>query len=103
MSQITETVEMLDSFIKQVDNFKGKIQDIENQINSFDRSALLEIEHNLEKAIQQKEDQNQKIITFENDITQVRSKITKLLMDIESKLQKFSNTRYIVEKSLKIN
>ncbi len=103
MSQITETIEMLDSFIKQVDNFKGKIQNIENQINSFDRHKLLEIEQTLEKAIQQKEDQNQKIITFENDMIQVRSKIPELLMDIESKLQKFSNTRYIVEKNLKIN
>ncbi len=98
MSQITETIEMLDSFIKQVNNFKENIQNIENQINSFDRHELLEIEHNLEKTIQQKEDQNQKIIAFENDITQVRSKIPKLLMDIESKLRKFSNTRYIVEK-----
>ena len=98
MSQITETIEMIDLFIKQVDDFKGKIQNIENQINSFDIHALSEIEHNLEKTIQQKKDKNQKIIAFEKDITQVRSKIPELLMDVESKLQKFSNTRYVVEK-----
>lgn len=98
MSQITETIEMLDLFIKQADDFRGKIQSIENQINKFDRSKLMEFEHNLEKTIHEKEDQDQKIIAFEQDMSQINSQIPEFLEVVESKLRKFSNILYTVEK-----
>lgn len=98
MFLITETIESLDSFIKQIDDYGRKIKNIENQINKFDRSELLKFEQDLEKILHEKEDYGQKIIAFESDITQIHSKIPEFLMDAESKLRQFSNIQYTVEK-----
>jgi chromosome segregation ATPase len=99
MVQITETVEMLDSFITQVEEFKQKVNDIKNQLNKFDRKDLIELEKELEKTSKEKEDHDQKISVFENELRQSRLQIPVLLTTMESKLQQFTNTQYDLKKS----
>ena len=94
MSQITETTEMLDSFIHIIDEYLEKIHNVENQINEFDRSGLAKLEHDLEKIQNNKDDDEQKIVTFENELNQTKLRIPNLLSSLEDKLKKFSSTDY---------
>ncbi|PIW32380.1 MAG: hypothetical protein COW27_04360 [Nitrosopumilales archaeon CG15_BIG_FIL_POST_REV_8_21_14_020_37_12] len=98
MDHITETVEMIDSFTRQVDEFKEKVRRIEDQMNQFDRTALNKFEKNLEKALHEKEECRQKIISFTNEADEIRSKIPSILDDIESKLRQFSSVQYTLVK-----
>lgn len=93
-TQITETIEMLDSFIKIVDDFKQRLEKIKAQIHDFDRSQIEHLEKDLEKSVHEKEDAQQKISTFEEEIKQIQSDIPHMLSDIESKLRKFSSVQY---------
>jgi chromosome segregation ATPase len=98
MTQITETVELIDSFIKQIDGFKKKIQSIKNKMNEFDTNTINKLQNNLEKTLDEKEEHDIKITTFENEINQTRSKIPTLLSEIESKLRNFSSVQYTLVK-----
>lgn len=97
-SQITETVEMLDSFIKLINDYRKKLQTIKDQINDFDKSALDKLKKDLEKLMREKDDDQQKITTFENEIVQIRSNTPDLLSSLESKLRTFSNVQYTLAK-----
>ena len=99
MIQITETVEMLDSFIKQVDEFQNKVQNIKQQMDEFDRSKLLNLENDFEKASQEKYDNDQKILSFENEIKTTSLKIPQIFSSLESKLRQFSSTKYTLKSS----
>jgi hypothetical protein len=98
MSQITETVEMLDFFIHNVDEFKGKIQNIENKMSQFERSELNKLEKDLEKTLDQKMQNEQKIITFENELKEFSTKTPYLINELESKLRIISNIQYTIVK-----
>ncbi len=98
MSQITETVEMLDFFIHNVDEFKGKVQNIQNKMSQFERSELNKLEKDLEKTLDQKTQNEQKIITFENEMKEFSTKIPYLINELESKLRMISNIQYTITK-----
>lgn len=98
MSQITETVEMLDFFIHNVDEFKGKVQNIQNKMSQFERSELNKLEKDLEKTLDQKTQNEQKIITFENEMKEFSTKIPYLINELESKLRIISNIQYTIAK-----
>ena len=99
MMQITETIEMLDSFIKQVDILREKIQNIESQMNEFDRGDLLKFEKELQKKFQEKDEQIQKLVAFENQIIQIHSQISKHKSLLETTLRQFTNIQYTIKKS----
>lgn len=98
MSQITETVEILDFFIHNVDEFKGKVQNIQNKMSQFERSELNKLEKDLEKTLDQKTQNEQKIITFENEMKEFSTKIPYLINELESKLRIISNIQYTIAK-----
>lgn len=98
MSQITETVEILDSLIHKVEEFKEEIKNIENKISQFDNSQINKLEKDLQRALDEKIENEQKIIVLENDINEIITKIPLLTDDLESKLIKISNTQYTIIK-----
>src|SRR3989338_4477147 len=95
-SQITETEEALDGFIKQVNDFVDKRQNIQDQMLAFEPDELSALMRDLNNALSDKDDYELKIKTLQAEINEDRPNIPKLITDIEIKLKKFSNTVYTV-------
>ena len=95
-SQITETEEALDGFIKQVTEFIDKRKNIQDQMIALESNELSDLTSDLKNALSDKEDSKSKIKTFQDEINESHSNIPKLISNIEVKLRKFSNTAYTV-------
>ena len=95
-SQITETEEALDGFIKQVTEFVDKRKNIQDQMIALESNELSDLTRDLKSALSDKEDSKLKIKTFQDEITESHSNIPKLISNIEVKLRKFSNTAYTI-------
>ena len=95
-SQITETEEALDGFIKQVNDFVDKRQNIQNQMVALEPSELSDLTRHLKSALSDKGDCELKIKTLQSEINEDRSNIPKLITDIEAKLRTFSNVVYVI-------
>lgn len=95
-SQITETEEALDGFIKQVTDFVDKKQNIQNQMVTLEPDKLSDLTRDLKNALSNKEDSELKIKTFQAEINEDHSSIKKLISDVEVKLRTFSNTVYTI-------
>ena len=95
-SQITETEEALDGFIKQVTAFVDKRQNIKDQMIALESNELSDLTSDLKNALSDKENSKLKIKTFQDEINESHSNIPKLISDIEVKLRKFSNTVYTI-------
>jgi len=96
LSQITETEEALDGFVKQISEYSEKHEKMKNDLNSLNPDELVSSEHELAKNISFKEDSQLKSETFQGEIDEIDSKIPKLVSEIEAKLRQFSNTKYTV-------
>lgn len=95
-SQITETEEALDGFIKQVNDFTEKRKNIQNQIIALESAELSVLARDLKNALSDKEDCILKIKTIQDEISEANSTIPKLISKIESKLGIFSSTVYTI-------
>jgi hypothetical protein len=95
-SQITETEEALDGFIKQVTAFVDKRQNIQDQMIVLESDELSDLASDLKNALSDKENSELKIKIFQDEINESHSNILKLISDIEVKLRKFSNTVYTI-------
>ncbi|MEK6866313.1 MAG: exonuclease SbcC [Thermoproteota archaeon] len=95
-SQITETEEGLDGFIKQVNDFVDTKQNIQNQMLALEPDKLSDLTRDLKNALSNKEDSELKIKTFQAEINEDHSSIKKLISDVEVKLRSFSNTVYTI-------
>jgi len=96
LSQITETEETLDGFVKQILEYSEKHEKIKNDLNSHNSKELVSLKHELVKNTSFKEDSQLKSETFQDEINQIDSKIPQLVSEIEEKLRRFSNTKYTV-------
>ena len=95
-SQITETEEALDGFIKQVSDFVDKKQNIENQMLALEPDKLSDLTRDLKNALSNREDSELKIKMFQAEINEDHSSIKKLISDVEVKLRTFSNAVYTI-------
>lgn len=95
-SQITETEEALDGFIKQVNEFVDKRKNIQDQMIALESNELSDLTSDLKNALSDKEDSKLKIKIFQDEINESHSNIPKLISNIEVKLRKFSNTAYTI-------
>jgi len=95
-SYLRETEELLGEFIKKINNFVEKKQEIQSKIVEFDNSELSTLQKNLEKATTQKQDNGSKISSFKKDIDENHENIPKIISEIENKLKRFSNTDYTI-------
>ena len=94
--QITETEEILDGFIKQVEEYHEKYKSIQNDMNSLKPDNLDSLENNLIKNTSFMADSKQKSKTFQAEIKEDDLKIPQLVSEIERKLRVFSNTKYTI-------
>ena len=97
--QITETEESLNGFIKQVSEYNEKYKQIQNDVISLMPSDLLSLESDLAKITLLNDESNLKSETFQGEIDEIDSKIPKLVLEIEDKLRRFSNTKYTISTS----
>ena len=95
-SYLRETEELLGEFIKKINNFVEKKQEIQSKITEFDNSELSTLQKNLEKTMTQKQDNGSKISSFKKDIDENHENIPKIISEIENKLKRFSNTDYTI-------
>ena len=96
LSQITETEEMLDGFVKQISNYSEKHKQMKNDLNSLNSDKLVSLEHEKAKNTSFQKDSQLKSKTFQSEMNEIDSKIPQLVSEIEEKLRQFSNTKYIV-------
>ncbi|MCV0410086.1 exonuclease SbcC [Nitrosopumilus sp.] len=99
LAQITETEEALDGFLKQVLEYFKKYEQLKNDLNSLKPKSLTSLENDLEKNISFKEDYEIKSETIKTEIDEIHLKIPQFVTEIEGKLRKFSNTKYIIDSS----
>ena len=95
-SYLRETEELLGEFIKKINNFVEKKQEIQSKITEFDNSELSTLQKNLEKTMTQKQDNSSKISSFKKDVDENHANIPKIISEIENKLKRFSNTDYTI-------
>ncbi len=95
-SQITETEESLDGFVRQVSEYHKKYQEIQNELNSLMPRDLISLESDLTKNTSTLDESQLKSETFQGEINEIDSKIPELVSEIEQKLRQFSNTRYTI-------
>ncbi len=95
-SYLMETEELLDEFIKKINNFVETKQEIQSKISEFDNSELSTLQKNLEKSTTQKQDNSSKISSFKKDVDENHENIPKIISEIENKIKRFSNTDYTI-------
>jgi len=96
LSQITETEETLERFVKQISEYLEKHKKMKNDLNSLNSDELVSLEHELVKNTSFKEDSQLKSKIFQDEIDEIDSMIPQLVSEIEEKLRQFSNTKYAV-------
>jgi len=99
LSNITETEEILDDFIKQVSNYFETSQNKQKELDSLIPDKLLSMENEYSKNISLKDDLHLKSETLQGDIDDAETKIPSLISEIEKKLREFSNTKYTILQS----
>ena len=95
-SQITETEESLDGFVRRVSEYHKKYREIQNDLNSLMPKELISLENDLVKNTSTLDESQLKSETFRGEINEIDSKIPELVSEIEQKLRQFSNTRYTI-------
>lgn len=95
-SYLGETEELLGEFIKKINNFLEKKQEIQSKIAEFDNNELSTLQKNLEKTMTQKQDNISKISSFKKDIDENHENTPKIISEIENKIKRFSNTDYTI-------
>jgi predicted nucleic acid-binding Zn-ribbon protein len=99
LSYLTETEELLEKFIKKINDFVQQKKEIQNQLSTFDNDELSKLQKNLEKIFREQQDVFLKISSNKKDIDENHGIIPKLVAEIESKLTRFSNTSYNIART----
>ncbi len=94
VSYLTETEELLEKYIKKINDFSEKKKEVQNQLSAFDNDELSTLQKDLEKTSNQQQDIQLKISSNKKDIDENHASIPKIVEEIESKLKLFSNTSY---------
>ena len=98
-SQITETEESLDGFVRRVSEYHKRYQEMQNDLNSLMPKELISLESDLAKNSSMLDESQLKSETFQDEVNEIDSKIPELVSEIEQKIRRFSNTRYTVLRS----
>jgi hypothetical protein len=99
LSQLTETEESLNGFIKKVSEYSTVFDSMEADLKNLKPQNLISTENDISKTNDSENDARQKSKTILSEITEIESQIPQLISKIESKLQIFSSTRYTISKS----
>lgn len=96
IASIDETIELLDSFIKEKSDYKIKKDNLQKELESFDIKKLKESENYLEKTKTDKTDAESLIKKLEDEISDITKSLPQILMDIETRLCRLSAVKYHV-------
>lgn len=94
---LDETTELLDSLIKQKENFSLKENNFKEQIDSFNIDELKKKELELEKNTINHNDAKSKIKQFQTEICETKNLIPRLIMDVEQILRDISSMKYTIK------
>jgi hypothetical protein len=96
LSQITETEEAIDGFVKRVFEYLEKHENMSNELKSLRSDELVSLENELTQNLSFKDDSKLKSKTIQDELDEIDSKIPQLISKIEVKLRQFSNTKYTI-------
>ena len=96
ITHVTEVEEALDGMISEISEHLARQAAAEATIAELTPSDLLGLEKELEKITRNKENSEAKIQSLDEEISANESAMPRILNNIESKLCRFSNTRYIL-------
>jgi len=99
LSQLTETEESLDGFIKKVSEYSTVFDSMEADLKNLKPQNLTSTENDISKTSESENDARQKSKIILSEISEIESQIPQLISQIENKLQIFSSTRYTISKS----
>ena len=99
MSQLTETEESLDGFIKKVSEYSTIFDSMDADLKNLKPQNLTSTENDISKTGESENDARQKSKIILSEISEIESQIPQLISKIENKLQIFSSTRYTISKS----
>ena len=99
MSQLTETEESLDGFIKKVSEYSTIFDSMDADLKNLKPQNLTSTENDILKTGESENDARQKSKIILSEISEIESQIPQLISKIENKLQIFSSTRYTISKS----
>jgi len=99
LSQLTETEESLDGFIKKVSEYSTVFDSMEADLKNLKPQNLTSTENDISKTIDSENDARQKSKIILSEISEIESQIPQFTSKIESKLKIFSSTRYTISKS----
>ena len=99
MSQLTETEESLDGFIKKVSEYSTIFDSMDADLKNLKPQNLTSTENDILKTGESENDARQKSKIILSEISKIESQIPQLISKIENKLQIFSSTRYTISKS----
>ena len=99
LSQLTETEESLDGFIKKVSNYSNIFNSMKNELSELKPKNLTSLENEFSKNTASENDSHLKSKTILSEIDEINSKIPELISKIEGKLRIFSNSKYVISKS----
>ena len=94
--QLDETIKILDNFINNISEFNSKRAKLEDSLKIFNSKDLDHRESELVRALNEKNDLEERIQNIDNEISQNKKEIPRLILEIESKLEKVSATQYTI-------
>ena len=99
LSQLTETEESLDGFIKKVSDYSNIFNSMKNELCELKPKNLTSLENEFSKNTASQNDSHLKSKTILSEIDEINSKIPQLISKIEGKLRIFSNSKYVISQS----
>ena len=99
LSQLTETEESLDGFIKKVSDYSNIFNSMKNELCELKPKNLTSLENEFSKNTASQNDSHLKSKTILSEIDQINSKIPEIISKIEGKLKIFSNSKYVISQS----
>ena len=99
MSQLTETEESLNTFIKKVSDYNDTFNSMKNDLTSLKPDNLTTLENNISKNNNSETDSHEKSKIILSEINDIDTQIPDIISKIEGKLQLFSNTTYNILRS----
>ena len=99
LSQLTETEESLDGFIKKVSDYSNIFNSMKNELSELKPKNLTFLENEFSNNTASENDSDLKSKTILSEIDQINSKIPEIISKIEGKLRIFSNSKYVISQS----
>jgi len=99
LSQLTETEESLDNFIKKVSDYSSIFNSMKTELTELKPKNLTSLENEFLKNTSSQNDSHLKSKTILSEINEINSNIPELISKIEGKLRIFSSSKYVISKS----